>query len=68
MVTFIGLWVVNGMGLLVDGTGGTVVYDGGVDQWGGEITEANWNLCQSDALQEMIHASQETDAVGATSP
>ena len=54
MVTFIGVWVVNGMGLLVDGSGGTVVYDGGTDQWGGEITQANWNLCQSDALDEMI--------------
>ena len=68
MVTFIGLWVVNGMGLLVDGTGGTVVYDGGVDQWGGEITEANWNLCQSDALEEMIDPCQGTVAVGETYP
>ncbi|MFL2981924.1 MAG: EF-hand domain-containing protein [Candidatus Poseidoniaceae archaeon] len=67
-VTFIGLWVVNGMGLLVDGSGGTVVYEGGVDQWGGEIREANWNLCESDALEEMIDPCQGTVAVGETYP
>lgn len=68
MVTFIGLWVVNGMGLLVDGTGGTVVYEGGTDQWGGEITQANWNLCQSDVLDEMIDPCQGTVSVGETYP
>ena len=68
MVTFIGLWVLNGMGLLVDGSGGTVVYEGGVDQWGGEIREANWNLCESDALEEMIDPCQGTVAVGETYP
>ena len=68
MVTFIGLWVVNGMGLLVDGSGGTVVYEGGVDQWGDDITEANWNLCQSDALDEMIDPCQGTVSVGETYP
>ena len=68
MVTFIGIWVVNGMGLLVDGTGGTVVYEGGVDQWGGDIREANWNLCESDALEEMIDPCQGTVAVGETYP
>ena len=68
MVTFIGLWVVNGMGLLVDGTGGTVVYEGGTDQWGGEITQANWNLCQSDAFDEMIDPCQGTVSVGETYP
>ena len=68
MVAFIGLWVVNGMGLLVDGTGGTVVYEGGVDQWGGDIREANWNLCESDALEEMIDPCQGTVAEGETYP
>ena len=68
MVTFIGLWVVNGMGLMVDGTGGTVVYEGGTDQWGGEITQANWNLCQSDALDEMIDPCQGTVSIGETYP
>lgn len=68
MVTFIGLWVVNGMGLLVDGTGGTVVYEGGTDQWGGEITQANWNLCQSDVLDEMIDPCQGTVSIGETYP
>ena len=68
MVTFIGVWVVNGMGRLVDGSGGTVVYDGGTDQWGGEITQANWNLCQSDALDEMIDPCQGTVSIGETYP
>ena len=68
MVTFIGIWVVNGMGLLVDGSGGTVVYDGGTDQWGGEITQANWNLCQSDAFDEMIDPCQGSVSVGETYP
>ena len=44
MVTFIGLWVVNGVGLLVDGTGGTIVYEGGVDQFGDDIEVTNWNF------------------------
>ena len=68
MVTFIGLWVVNGMGLLVDGSGGPVVYEGGTDQWGGEITEANWDLCQSDAFDEMIEPCEGTVEVGQTYP
>ena len=51
LVTFVGLWIVNGMGLMVDGAGGTVVYEGGVDEWGGEITSANWNLCQYEDLE-----------------
>lgn len=68
MVTFIGIWVVNGMGLLVDGSGGTVVYDGGTDQWGGEITQANWNLCQSDAFDEMIDPCKGSVSVGETYP
>jgi len=68
MVTFIGIWVVNGMGLIVDGSGGTVVYEGGTDQWGGEITEANWNLCESDAFDEMIDPCKGTVAVGETYP
>ena len=41
MVTFIGLWVVNGVGLLVDETGGTIVYEGGVDQFGDDIEVTN---------------------------
>lgn len=68
MVTFIGIWVVNGMGLIVDGTGGTIVYEGGTDQWGGEITEANWNLCDSDALDEMIDPCNGVVEVGDTYP
>ena len=54
--------------MLVDGSGGTVVYDGGTDQWGGEITQANWNLCQSDAFDEMIDPCKGTVSVGETYP
>ncbi len=45
--TFIGLWVVNGMGLIVDGTGGTIVYEGHQAEWG-MSKEGNWDLCQAD--------------------
>ena len=68
MVTFIGLWVVNGVGLLVDGTGGTVVYEGGVDQFGDDIEVTNWNLCTSDALDELPDPCFGTVEVGETYP
>ena len=68
MVTFIGLWVVNGVGLLVDGTGGTIVYEGGVDQFGDDIEVTNWNLCTSDALDELPEPCFGTVAVGETYP
>ena len=68
MVTFIGLWVVNGVGLLVDGTGGTIVYEGGVDQFGDDIEVTNWNLCTSDALDELPDPCFGTVAVGETYP
>ena len=47
MVTFIGIWVVNGTGLLVDGTGGNIVYEGHSDS-SGELELAYWNICESD--------------------
>ena len=68
MVTFIGLWVVNGVGLLVDGTGGTIVYEGGVDQFGDDIEVTNWNLCTSDALDELPDPCFGTVEVGQTYP
>ena len=68
MVTFIGLWVVNGVGLLVDGTGGTVVYQGGVDEFGDDIEVTNWNLCTSDALEELPDPCFGTVEVGQTYP
>ena len=68
MVTFIGLWVVNGVGLLVDGTGGIIVYEGGVDQFGDDIEVTNWNLCTSDALDELPDPCFGTVAVGETYP
>lgn len=33
MVTFIGLWVVNSMGLIVDGSGGTIIHEGPSENW-----------------------------------
>lgn len=68
MVTFIGLWVVNGVGLLVDGTGGIVVYEGGVDEFGDDIEVTNWNLCTSDALEELPDPCFGTVEVGQTYP
>ena len=68
MVTFIGLWVVNGMGLLVDGTGGKIVYEGGVDQYGDDIEVTNWNLCTSDVLDEVPDPCFGTVEVGETYP
>ena len=47
MVTFIGLWVVNGLGLMVDGTGGTILYEGHTDSMG-DVEFANWDICDSD--------------------
>jgi len=33
MVTIIGVFIVNGMGIIVDGSGGNIVYDGNGDNW-----------------------------------
>ena len=46
-VTFIGLWVVNGMGLLVDGTGGTIEYQGHEESWG-TSEEGSWDICDAE--------------------
>ncbi len=46
MVTLVGLMVVNGMGLIVDGSGGTIVHEG---------PSSNWNHCGTevgDTLEE----------------
>ena len=48
MVTFIGLWVVNGMGLLVDGTGGNIIYEGHTDATGNDVEWGTWSLCEAD--------------------
>ena len=48
MVTFIGLWVVNGMGLLVDGTGGNIIYEGHTDAAGNDVEWGTWSLCEAD--------------------
>ena len=42
---FITLWVVNGMGLIVDGTGGNVVYAGHTDDFGIEWDQGDYNIC-----------------------
>ena len=46
-VTFVGLWVVNGMGLLVDGTGGTIEYQGHEESWG-TSEEGSWDICDAE--------------------
>ena len=48
MITFIGLWVVNGLGILVDGSGGPIVYEGHTDEAGFDHTSTVWDLCTSD--------------------
>ena len=42
---FITVWVVNGMGLIVDGTGGNVVYAGHTDDFGIEWDQGDYNIC-----------------------
>jgi hypothetical protein len=42
---FITIWIVNGLGLIVDGTGGNVVYDGHTDAYGIEWDQADYNIC-----------------------
>ena len=44
---FITLWVVNGLGLIVDGTGGTIVYEGHTDANGITVSIGNYNVCES---------------------
>ena len=48
---FITLWVVNGMGLIVDGTGGNVVYAGHTDEFGIEWDQGDYNIC--DVLPDL---------------
>ena len=48
MATFIGLWVVNGMGLLVDGTGGPIEYEGHTDIYGDDVELGIYDLCNED--------------------
>jgi Ca2+-binding EF-hand superfamily protein/RNA polymerase subunit RPABC4/transcription elongation factor Spt4/uncharacterized membrane protein len=42
---FITIWIVNGLGLIVDGTGGNVVYSGHTDAYGIEWDQADYNIC-----------------------
>ena len=58
MVTFIGMWVVNGVGLIVDGSGGPVLYegDGGVwDHCGTEVGDALGDDCSGYAVDGEIY-------------
>lgn len=43
---FITVWIVNGMGLIVDGTGGNVVYAGHTDEFGIEWDQGDYNICE----------------------
>ena len=47
MFAFIAIWVVNGLGLIVDGTGGPIEYTGSSDEWGSEVTTTSWSLCDA---------------------
>lgn len=47
MATFVGLWVVNGMGLLVDGTGGPIEYEGHTFL-GEDVEQGFYDLCNED--------------------
>jgi Ca2+-binding EF-hand superfamily protein/RNA polymerase subunit RPABC4/transcription elongation factor Spt4 len=42
---FITIWIVNGLGLIVDGTGGNVIYDGHTDGYGIEWDQGNYDIC-----------------------
>ena len=58
MVTFIGIWVVNGVGLIVDGSGGPVLYegDGGVwDHCGTEVGDTLGDDCSGYAVDGEIY-------------
>ena len=44
MVTIIGIFVVNGMGIIVDGSGGNVVYEGSGENWNHCGTEVGDSL------------------------
>ena len=65
-VTFIGLWVVNGMGLLVDGTGGTIEYQGHEESWG-TSEEGSWDICDAE-LDTMPEPCMGTVRMGETYP
>ncbi len=42
---FITVWIVNGLGLIVDGTGGNVVYEGHTDDFGVAWDQGDYNIC-----------------------
>ena len=65
-VTFIGLWVVNGMGLLVDGTGGTIEYQGHEESWG-TSEEGSWDICDAE-VDTMPDPCMGTVRMGETYP
>ena len=58
MVTFIGIWVVNGVGLIVDGSGGPVLYEGDGGVWDHCDTEVGDTLgddCSGYAVDGEIY-------------
>ena len=42
---FITIWIINGLGLIVDGTGGNIVYNGHTDADGIEWDQGDYNIC-----------------------
>ena len=64
-ILFIGVWIANGMGLIVDGTGGDVVYSGHTDENGVLQTNGEYDICSE--RQDLIDC-QGTVTTGETYP
>ncbi|MBR60457.1 MAG: hypothetical protein CMA84_04485 [Euryarchaeota archaeon] len=47
IIGFISLWVANGLGLFVDGTGGSIVYEGHTDANGNTVSLGNYSVCDT---------------------
>ena len=62
VIGFILLWVANGLGLFVDGTGGSVVYEGHTDANGNTVR--NYSVCDtapfvdSNECQGTVHVGE----------
>ena len=68
MVCFIGAWVVNGMGLLVDGTGGTIEFTESTNEYGDVVSSGFWDICDYEGLEEKPDPCRGQVTVGETYP
>ena len=68
MACFIGAWVVNGMGLLVDGTGGTVEFTESTNEYGDVVSSGFWDICEYEGLEEKPDPCRGQVTVGETYP